>query len=138
LWSARSSRPGHPPRKDAQSGPARRTANNAAGTPRGANGKRDKDKAVVFHRIKPKRSNLQPQEVFMYAEAAMDRSFGVIWFNKGQFSNNSKSKYGLHVRWNYMFRHRRDEGMDLVFFDGHVEYATHQDWTTPPQWSYWN
>jgi prepilin-type N-terminal cleavage/methylation domain-containing protein/prepilin-type processing-associated H-X9-DG protein len=109
-----------------------------SGIPRKSNGKRDKDKAVVFHRIKPKSSNLQPQEVFMYAEAAMDRSFGVIWFKKGKFSNNSKSKYGLAVRWNYMFRHRRDQGMNLVFFDGHVDYMSYEGWDNPsPQWRYW-
>jgi prepilin-type N-terminal cleavage/methylation domain-containing protein/prepilin-type processing-associated H-X9-DG protein len=109
-----------------------------AGTPERTDGKADKRRAIRFDRIKPKSDPLRPSEVIMYGDAGTDRSTGLIWYTDKVHPGNSRSPYGLLIKWNYLFRHRKRQGLNLVFFDGHVEYATHENWINPsPQWSYW-
>ena len=109
-------------------------------------GDRDRNRSIRLLRIHRKRESQRASELFMFAEAGGgDRSFGVIhYMGPDVLENNSKSQYGKHIKWNYMFRHQRDEGMNLAFFDGHVAYQKWEgtDRDTPPfhttQWGWWH
>jgi prepilin-type N-terminal cleavage/methylation domain-containing protein/prepilin-type processing-associated H-X9-DG protein len=97
----------------------------------------DMDKAVPYDRIKPKSGPLRPSEAFMYAEADKDwGAWGLLWYKPG--ATVQSSPVGTKGPGHYLFRHQGDEGMNLVFYDGHVEYTTYQDWSyTCADWSYW-
>ncbi len=97
----------------------------------------DLDSAVRVDRIKPKSSTMRPSEAVMYAEAAKDwGAWGLVWYNPG--STVTSTPVGAQGPSQYLFRHQGDEGMNLVFYDGHVEYARHEDWNyESTTWSYW-
>jgi prepilin-type N-terminal cleavage/methylation domain-containing protein/prepilin-type processing-associated H-X9-DG protein len=109
-------------------------------------GDRDRNRAIRLTSIHKKGESQRPSELFMFAEASGDAGFGVIHYGGPEkiITSSSKSKYGTLIQWNYMFRHQRDEGMNLVFFDGHVDYQKWEgtDKDTKPfdttQWSWWH
>ncbi len=37
-----------------------------------------------------------------------------------------KNRFGTPINWGYLFRHNDDRGMNLLMFDGHVDFLP--DW----------
>jgi prepilin-type N-terminal cleavage/methylation domain-containing protein/prepilin-type processing-associated H-X9-DG protein len=109
-------------------------------------GDKDRNRAIRLLSIHRKGEAQRASELFMFAEATEDRGFGVIHYMGPDkiVTTSSKSNYGTLIKWNYMFRHQGDEGMNLVFFDGHVAYHKWEgtDRDTPPfhttQYRWWH
>jgi prepilin-type N-terminal cleavage/methylation domain-containing protein/prepilin-type processing-associated H-X9-DG protein len=110
-----------------------------SGAPRRANdpSRADRRAAIPLTRIGPSDDVFRPSEVIMYAEAKSDRSLGCgHWQDK--IANPPYPTYGTWApRW-FLFRHKGDSVLNLIFFDGHVENTTFDTWDYQcGNWQYW-